>query len=113
MAYEIHVELYHNDPMALMGVSGAAKSLGGRIVDMSLNGEPGEDQRVSMVYSFDDPQAALSFKQQAMRQYNVALAVEETVSQTQSDKVLPVPGRKVSPRAQKKKLWRKVPWSTS
>jgi len=113
MAYEIHVELYHNDPMALMGVSGTAKSLGGRIMERALKGEPGEDQRVSMVYSFDDPQAALSFKQQAMRQYNVALAVEETTSQPQEGKVLPVPGSKVRPRAQKQKLWRKVPWSTS
>lgn len=113
MSYEIHVELYHNDPMALMGVSSTAKSLGGRIMDISLKGEPGEDQRVSMIYAFDAPESALSFKQQAIRQYNVALAVEETVSQAQSDKVLPVPGRKVSPRAQKKKLWRKVPWSTS
>ena len=108
MTFQMHVELYHNDPVALMGVSDAAKALGGRIMDMSIHGEPGGEQRVSMVYEFDAPEAALSFKQQVIRQYNVALAVEEKASQPQREKVLPVPGRKVRPRAQKKTLWRKM-----
>jgi len=113
MKFQIHVELYRNDPVALMGISDAAKAEGGSIVDMSVNGDPGDDQRVSLTYAFESPETALSFKQRAMKQYDVAVAEEEVLPEPSSDKVLPVPERKVRPRAKKKRLWRKVPWSTS
>lgn len=103
MGMNIRVELYSNDPLAIMAVSDTAKSNLGKIKDLSS-----EDGQTVMIYEFETPEMALAFKQSVIVLPGVSSAdgQEEDASQPQRLQVLPTPGRKMTKNRKKNTLWR-------